>query len=119
MAVTQLNTVTQLNKESNMAIGVTTTISASIETYDALHAAMLRHPMPPDVGLISHVTRQTADGFEITEVWDSKASFEQFMQEIVPTVLREVLGDAEPIPEPRSEVWEIRGLVVPSAGVAV
>lgn len=102
-----------------MAIGVTATVREPIEAYDALHAAMLRHPMPPDVGLISHVTRQTAYGFEVIEVWDSREAFERFMQEILPEIMREAMADAQPGPELRTEIWEIRGLVVPGAGVAL
>jgi hypothetical protein len=102
-----------------MAIGVTTTLFTSLENFDALHAAMLRYPMPPDVGLISHVARATDDGVEIVEVWDSKEAFERFTQDIAPVVLREVLGDGHPVPEMRADVWELRSLAVPGAGLAI
>lgn len=102
-----------------MAIGVTVSVSGPIEAYDSMHAAMLRYPMPPDVGLVSHATRQTADGFEVIEVWDSKEVFERFVQEILPEIQREVMGDAAPELEMRTEFWEVRGLVVPGAGLFV
>lgn len=100
-----------------MAIGVTTTVPGPIEMYDSLHAAMLSHPMPPDAGLITHATRQTADGFQVIEVWESKESFERFMRDDLPKILGEVMGDAGSAPEVDTEFWEVRGLVVPGAGL--
>lgn len=102
-----------------MAIGVTTTLAMSIEQFDALHAAMLRHPMPPEVGLLSHVSRATAAGVEVIEVWDSQEAFERFMREIAPAVLNEVLGDGGFAPEIRTEFWQVRGLVIPGAGLTI
>lgn len=101
-----------------MAIGMTTSATAPAEIYDRLHAAMLRHPMSQDVGLIAHAARATADGFEIIEVWESKEAFEHFMQEHAPAVLGEVVGDNQADLGWRTDEWEIRGLVIPGAGLA-
>lgn len=100
-----------------MAIGVTTTVPGSIEMYDSLHAAMLNHPIPPDVGLISHASRRTTDGFQVIEVWESKEAFERFMRDDFPKYAAAVPGDAGPAPEVDTEFWEVRGLVVPGAGL--
>lgn len=42
-----------------MAIAVPVTVGGPIEAYDSLHANALRHPIPPDVGLICHVARHS------------------------------------------------------------
>jgi hypothetical protein len=51
--------------------GVITTIPATVEMYDAVHAEILRRVGAFD-GLLVHIGRATTDGFQVLEVWESK-----------------------------------------------
>lgn len=99
-----------------MAIGLTTTVNAPIEAYDATHRALLGKELPPDLGILFHVARATADGVEITEVWESQEKVDHFLKEILPSILGEV-GEAGGASAAQTSTWEVRGLIVPSAGV--
>lgn len=101
--------------------GVIRTVPAPIETYDAVHAEMLRHAedvLPAGIHL--HVARAVADGFQIIEVWESKDVHDQAMAQVVAPVVTEVSGSALPAVQAGVEEFEVRGLVIPpTAGVLV
>jgi hypothetical protein len=101
-----------------MTLGVITDVSAPIELYDAVHAAMLERAGPAFDGLLLHLARPTADGFQVIGVWESREAYERGNREVVGPVFAEVLGGQAP---PASVVteFEVRGLVLPRAGVAV
>jgi hypothetical protein len=99
-----------------MAHGVNTTVKAPIEAYDGIHAATLRRREQID-GLISHVARATADGFQVIEVWESKERYDDFAANVLPAILKEVMGGGPPPGRPEIEEFEVRGLVIPGAGI--
>ncbi len=94
--------------------GVISTVPAPVEVYDAAHAAVGRRSDKPD-GLLVHVGRATDGGFEVLEVWESRDHFERFNRDVVGPVMAE-LAPGQPAPPPPPE-FEVRGLVVPSAGI--
>ena len=100
-----------------MTWGVTTDVSAPVEVYDAVHAAMIERIGTAVDGLLLHLARQTAGGFQVIEVWASREEWEQ-SRELVGSVFAGVLRGQAP---PTSVVteFEVRGLVLPRAGVAV
>lgn len=101
-----------------MTLGVITDVSAPVELYDAVHAAMLERVDPSVAGLLLHLARPTADGFQAIEVWESREAYERGNREVVWPVFVEVLqGQARPV-SVVSE-FEVRGLVLPKAGVTV
>jgi hypothetical protein len=99
-----------------MAYGVITTVKAPIEAYDGVHAAALRRRDEVD-GLISHVGRATADGFQVVEVWESREHYDRFTTDVFPAIVAEVMGDRPPPEPPVIEEFEVRGLVIPGAGI--
>ncbi len=100
-----------------MTVGVTTDVSAPVELYDAVHAAMLEQIGTTVDGLLLHLARPTAGGFQVIEVWASREEWER-SRELVGSVFAGVLRGQAP---PASVVteFEVRGLVLPRAGVAV
>ncbi len=98
-----------------MTVGVVTDVSAPVELYDAVHAAVLEQIGTAVDGLLLHLARSTADGFQVVEVWESREEWER-SRELVGSVFAGVLRGQAP---PASVVteFEVRGLVVP-AGVA-
>jgi len=101
-----------------MTLGVITDVSAPVETYDAVHAAMLEGTGPAADGLLLHLARPTADGFQVIDVWESREAYERGMREVVGPAFAEILQGQAPPPSVVTE-FEVRGLVLQSAGVAV
>ncbi|SNS64660.1 hypothetical protein SAMN04488107_3307 [Geodermatophilus saharensis] len=101
-----------------MTLGVITDVSAPVEAYDAVHAAMLERMGPAVDGLLLHLARPTAGGFQVIDVWESREAYERGIREVVGPVSAEVLGGQAPPPSVVTE-FEVRGLVLPRAGVAV
>jgi hypothetical protein len=100
--------------------GVTTTVAAPVEMYDGMHAEMTRRNGPSVDGLLVHVGRATADGFEVVEVWESKDHYDRAMAEIVVPLVRELAGARpEPLMEQAVEPFEVHGLVIPRGDILV
>ncbi|MGY1740039.1 MULTISPECIES: hypothetical protein [unclassified Blastococcus] len=88
------------------------------EVYDDVHRRMLERFGDSLDGLLMHLARQTADGMQVIEVWRSQEDYERAGREIVGPVVAEVLAGAQP-PEVVVTPFEVRGLVLPAAGVTV
>ena len=101
-----------------MTLGVITDVSAPVELYDAVHAAMLERRGPAFDGLLLHLVRPTADGFQAIDVWESREDLERANREIIAPAFAEVLRGQAP-PASVSTEFEVRGLVLPRAGIAV
>ncbi|MGY1665550.1 hypothetical protein [Geodermatophilus sp. SYSU D00696] len=101
-----------------MTLGVMTDVSAPVEAYDAVHAVMLQRSGPAVDGLLVHLARPTAGGFQVIDVWESREAYERGIREIVGPASVEALGGQAPPPRVVTE-FEVRGLVLPRAGVAV
>ena len=93
-----------------MTYGVIARVKAPIQVYDASHAEVMKSSRDPKgAGLISHVARATTDGFEITEIWETKEQADRFNREVVWPAMQRV-GAPENGPEP--EVIEFEPRVV-------
>jgi hypothetical protein len=98
--------------------GVLSRVPAPVEMYDALHAEVLRRGDGKGDGLLFHVARATDDGFEVVEVWESREQFERFNRDVVLPVVTDLAPGAPPPTTGQGYVeFEVRGLVVPSAGI--
>ncbi|MGY1603053.1 hypothetical protein [Geodermatophilus sp. SYSU D00815] len=102
-----------------MPVGIVTDVPAPIEVYDALHAELLRRFPGAAAGLLLHVARPTAGGFQVLEVWESREVFDRYNAEVVFPLMAELSGGA-PLPAaPPPEEFEVRGLVLQGAEVRV
>jgi hypothetical protein len=97
-----------------MTYGFVMDVEMPVEMYDAVHAEVLRRAPDPVEGLLLHVGRATARGFQVMEVWDSKEQCERYEAELVGPVIAELAGDRAPQEPPPREEFEPRGLVVPA-----
>jgi hypothetical protein len=102
-----------------MTYGFVMDVPAPIEFYDALHAEIARRDSGESYGMLLHIGRPTRDGFQVIEIWGSKEQRERFDAEILGPALAEVSGGRPPMTEPARQEFEPRGLIVPSAHVAV
>jgi hypothetical protein len=88
-------------------------VAAPIEMYDALHPEILRQGGANADGLLVHVGRPTANGFQVLEVWESRSHFERYNDQIVlPSLKRMTAGPPGPAPQQTIEEFDIHGLVL-------
>jgi hypothetical protein len=102
-----------------MTYAFVTDVPAPVQLYDALHAEVMRRAPGGAAGLLLHLGRATADGFQVVEVWESKEHCDRFNAEVVGPAMAELSGGRTPQAPPALEEFEPRGLVVPSAQVQV
>jgi hypothetical protein len=97
--------------------GVISAVPAPVDLYDRAHAELGRRTDGRVEGLLVHIGRATSGGFEVIEVWESREHFERYAQELVNAVMADVApGQAPPAGQSAVE-FEVRGLVIPSAGI--
>ena len=78
--------------------GVVTIVPAPVETYDAVHAEMVKRVGTSVDGLLRHVGRTTSDGFQTLEIWESKEQYDRANADVVFPLMRELAGDQPPPP---------------------
>lgn len=94
-------------------------VTAPIEIYDQVHAAVKARVGDRDIGLLVHLAKEIPGGFSVTEVWRSRADYDRAMAEILIPLMRETAGDAGAAAVPPATEFEPRGLIVHAAGVFV
>ena len=103
-----------------MTWGLITDVAAPAEVYDAMHARLMDLTGGTADGLLVHVARATETGFQIVDVWESREQFERYQTELIGPLLAELTGgDAPPAEAPVATEFDVRGLVVLAAGIAV
>ena len=102
-----------------MTHGLVMKVPAPTEFYDALHAEVGQRSTGRADGLLLHVGRVTDEGFEVLEIWESKEKCDRFFAEVVRPSIASVAGSQAPAGEPVVEEFEPRGLIIPSALIAV
>ncbi|HJQ42008.1 MAG TPA: hypothetical protein VJ831_02890 [Jatrophihabitantaceae bacterium] len=87
-----------------MAHGIIATVPAPIDMYRAVNAKVNERldDEQPD-GLAVHITRATADGFQVIEVWESKKQCDDFQDNVLAGIIDDVSGGQAP---PREDVTE-------------
>jgi|SRR5690242_13987148 len=102
-----------------MTYGIITRVAAPGDAYDAIHQAVLaRAPQVGLTGLLVHIGRVTADGFEVIEVWESEEHLDAANKAVVDPAMAEIFGDSPPPgPPPVIETFDVRGLVIPAANL--
>ena len=101
--------------------GVVTTVPAPVEIYDRMHAELIKRASSfvGDLGLLVHVGRATADGFELFQVFESKEHYDRSM-EISGSLMRDLAGDLpQPWTDQSTEVFEVRGIVIPRGDIVI
>jgi hypothetical protein len=66
-----------------MTCAVSIDVHVPAAVYQALHAQVLERTGGQAGGLLAHLARPTADGFQVLEVWDTKASYGHFNDTVI------------------------------------
>src|SRR3712207_6429662 len=100
--------------------GMLSRVPAPAEAYDAIHAEIGRRSEGKADGLLVHVGRVTAEGFEVLEVWESREHFQRYTRDVVVPVMADLMpGAPPPAPGQGYEEFDVRGLAIPSADLYV
>ncbi len=102
-----------------MVYGVVTSVSAPAAMYDTLHAEVVRRGGDTAGSLLVHLGRATAAGFQVVEVWRTRADFERYTREIVMPAMVELFGAEAAAAPPDVEEFEVHGLVLQGEQVVV
>ena len=102
-----------------MTWGVILDVQLPVETYDAVHAEVLRRAGTAVTGLLVHVARPTASGFSVLEVWRSRADFDHYMATLVGPAIARVTDQPYDSDGPQPQEFEVRGLVIPQGDIAL
>ena len=101
-----------------MTFGVITTIVGEIDAYDRLHRALLQRTGGVLDGMLLHLARQTGDGFQIVEIWETKEQFERCNREIVWPLAAEIAAGLPP-DAPVIEEFDPRGLILSGVRIEI
>ena len=84
-----------------MTYGVVVKVPAPITAYEASHGEIMKATGGESPkGMIFHVARETDDGFEMVDVWESKQDYDKFGAEVVgPAVARAGIDVSGPQPQ--------------------
>src|SRR6266581_4307971 len=70
-------------QEDAVTYAVTIDVHAPAAAYQALHAQLLERTGGQVDGLLVHLARPTAGGYQVLEVWDTKASYDHFNDTVI------------------------------------
>jgi hypothetical protein len=102
-----------------MTWAMTLDVPAPPEVYDAVHRHLLATVGPSVDGLLVHLSRATATGFQVTEVWESRAHYERYEQGPVAAAMTALPGGAAVPTDDAPVEFDVRGLVIPTGGIAL
>ena len=103
-----------------MSYGVVTTMSAPIEVYDQIHSQVIGHTPTAIDGLLLHIGRPSLAGFEVVEVWESRAQYDRYQRELVASITDGIGADMPlSMQAVTIEEFEVRGLVIPKGNIVL
>lgn len=96
--------------------GCTLHIPAPIETYHAMHKAVLEvlNDEGGGEGLLLHLAYPTDEGFDLTEVWESKEHLDAFNRDVFPKAMARA-GMPVNGPQPKPIEFTPAGVMTPRA----
>lgn len=87
-----------------MAHGIIATVPAPIDMYQAVNAQLTEQEGEgTPSGLLVHIARETSNGFQVIEIWESKQQCDDFQDRVLGPIIERVSGGQAP---PREEVTE-------------
>jgi len=102
-----------------MAHGIIARVPAPIDMYRAVNAAITaRIGDSVPAGLLVHIARETPEGFEVFEVWDSKQHCDEFQDTVLAPVIEQVSAGQAPQRSDVTEEFAVENFFVGAAAVA-
>jgi hypothetical protein len=102
-----------------MAHGIIATVPAPIDMYRAVNAQVTDETGEGNpAGLLVHIARETADGFQVIEVWESKQQCDEFEDAVLAPIIDRVSGGQAPAREDVTEEFEVQNFFVGTGAAA-
>ncbi|HKC27542.1 MAG TPA: hypothetical protein VKB75_05985 [Jatrophihabitans sp.] len=102
-----------------MAYGIIASVPAPIDMYRAVNAAVTEQiGEGAPTGLLVHIARETTDGFQVIEVWESKQHCDQFEDEVLAPIIDRVSGGQAPPREDVTEQFDVHNFFLGSGASA-
>jgi hypothetical protein len=91
-----------------MAHGIIATVPAPIDMYRAVNAQVSEQMGDSaPAGILVHIARATADGFQVIEVWESKQQCDAFQDDVLAPIIDRVTGGQAPARQEVTEEFEV------------
>lgn len=100
-----------------MSYGVITTVVGSVADYDRIHELAVKRTGGVLGGLLLHVGRETENGYQVIEVWDTKEQAEACNREIIWPLITEIAAELASA-EPAVKEFAPRGLILSGKQIA-
>jgi hypothetical protein len=102
-----------------MAHGVIATVPAPIDMYKAVNAQIseTQGDGTPE-GLLVHIARKTAEGFQVIEVWESKRQCDEFQDNVLAPIIDRVSGGQAPQRADVSEEFDVLNFFIGTGATA-
>jgi hypothetical protein len=96
-----------------MAHGIIVNVPAPIDMYQEVYAQVtdrVGDTTPP--GLLVHIARETDDGFQVIEVWESKQQREEFGNTVLGPIIDQVSKGQAPSQDDVAEEFDVENFFV-------
>jgi hypothetical protein len=71
-------------------------------------------------GLLLHIGRPSPAGFDVVEVWESRAHYDRYQRELMASTANNPSAGMPPsMPAPTIEEFEVRGLAIPQGNIVL
>lgn len=97
-----------------MAHGIIATVPVPIDMYRAVNAQVIEALGGPAPGLLVHIARETPDGFQVIEIWESKQQADDFQDNVLAPIIDRVSQGQAPQRADVTEEFEVQNFVVGS-----
>ena len=103
-----------------MAHGIIATVPGPIDMYNAVNAQVTEQVGEnARTGLLVHIARETPDGFQVIEVWESKEQCDKFQDDVLAPIIDRVSGGQAPPRDQVSEEFDVHNFLAgPGAAAA-
>ena len=102
-----------------MAHGIIASVPAPIDMYRATNAAVTAQIGDgAPTGLLVHIARETPEGFQVIEIWESKQHCDEFATTVLAPIIERLSGGQAPPRDDVTEDFDVENFFIGTAAAA-
>lgn len=102
-----------------MAYGIIASLPAPIDMYRGVNAAVTEQiGDAAPAGLLVHIARETPEGFQVMEIWDSKQHCDEFADTVLAPIIERLSGGQAPPRDDVTEEFDVENFFIGAAAAA-